>query len=108
MMGMGGVNLEVKFLANLESLYGSLTVLHYDAVSFPVQVETLYQLGRTKVFFRAGQIAHLERLRQSRLHSSGVLLQKNVRAWLARRRYLRLRKTAVWLQKLTRGCLARR
>lgn len=76
--------------------------------SLPLQSSDLYQLGRTKVFFRAGQVAYLERLRQSRLHACGLLLQKNVRAWLARTRYLRLKRAVIWLQRLGRGCLARR
>ena len=73
-----------------------------------MQNEGLYRLGRGKVFFRAGQVAYLEQLRHAQLHACGLLIQRNMRAWLARTHYLRLRRTAVWLQTLARGFLARR
>ena len=73
-----------------------------------LQCENLYRMGRSKVFFRAGQVAYLEKLCHSRLHACGLLLQTNLRAWLARTRYLRLRGTVLGLQRLARGYLARR
>ncbi|KAJ8419084.1 hypothetical protein AAFF_G00005830 [Aldrovandia affinis] len=67
-----------------------------------------YCLGRTKVFFRAGQVALLEKLRAERLRSAGVTLQRWVRGWLARRRYRRVRRATLALQRYARGGLARR
>lgn len=67
-----------------------------------------YRFGKTKVFFRAGQVALLERLRAERLRGAAVVIQSRARGWLARIRYTRLRRAAVTLQKHCRGALARR
>ena len=67
-----------------------------------------YQFGKSKIFFRAGQVALLERIRTARLRECAVLLQKTVRGWLLRRRYLKIRKSVLLLQKYGRGVLARR
>lgn len=67
-----------------------------------------YCFGKTKVFFRAGQVAVLEKLRAERLHAAGVIIQSWVRGWLGRRRFLRLRWATHTLQRYARGGLARR
>lgn len=67
-----------------------------------------YCFGKTKVFFRAGQVAVLEKLRGDRLCAAGVLIQSWVRGWLQRRRFQRLRWASFILQRYTRGTLARR
>ncbi|XP_030639969.1 unconventional myosin-Vb [Chanos chanos] len=67
-----------------------------------------YCFGKTKVFFRAGQVALLEKLRAERLHTAGVVIQSWVRGWLARRRYLRIYQATLTLQRYVRGTLARR
>ena len=75
---------------------------------FLLQDRDKYQFGKNKIFFRAGQVAYLEKLRSDRLRYCGVLIQKHVRGWLARVRYQRVRKTVTLLQKHGRGMLARR
>ncbi|KAJ3599429.1 hypothetical protein NHX12_033392 [Muraenolepis orangiensis] len=67
-----------------------------------------YCFGKTKVFFRAGQVALLERLRAERLRAAGVVIQSWVRGWLARLRYSRVRWAARTVQRYCRGALARR
>ncbi|XP_038572129.1 unconventional myosin-Vb isoform X2 [Micropterus salmoides] len=67
-----------------------------------------YCFGKTKVFFRAGQVALLERLRAERLRVSAVIIQSRVRGWLARIRYSRICWATVTLQRYCRGALARR
>lgn len=67
-----------------------------------------YCFGKTKVFFRAGQVAFLERLRAERLRGAAVIIQSRARGWLARIRYTRLQQAAVTIQKHCRGALARR
>ena len=47
-----------------------------------------YQLGLTKIFFRAGMLASLENLRTNRLDQAAIMIQKNLRAKYHRRRYL--------------------
>ncbi|XP_026774652.3 unconventional myosin-Va isoform X1 [Pangasianodon hypophthalmus] len=72
-----------------------------------IQDPDKYQFGRTKIFFRAGQVAYLERLRADKLRLACVQIQKTIRCWLARKKYLRLRRAAVTLQRYTRGHQAR-
>ncbi|KAK1152599.1 unconventional myosin-Vb-like [Acipenser oxyrinchus oxyrinchus] len=67
-----------------------------------------YRFGKTKIFFRAGQVALLEKLRASRLRAACVEVQRRVRGWLERRRYQHTRQAALTLQNYTRGWLARR
>ena len=62
-----------------------------------------YKFGRTKIFFRAGQVAYLEKLRLDRLRRACVTLQKHVRGWSQRRRYLRTREAVIVLQQYVRG-----
>ena len=75
---------------------------------FHLQDRDRYQFGKTKIFFRAGQVAYLEKLRSDRLRASSVLIQKTVRCWLAKRRYQKMRRSALLVQKFGRGFLARR
>ncbi|XP_075219084.1 dilute class unconventional myosin isoform X2 [Lycorma delicatula] len=67
-----------------------------------------YKFGKTKIFFRAGQVAYLEKLRADRLKQCCLLIQKTVRGFLQRRRYSKIRRSAFCLQKYGRGLLARR
>ncbi|XP_040446386.1 unconventional myosin-Vb-like [Falco naumanni] len=67
-----------------------------------------YQCGKNKVFFRAGQVAHLEELRYQQMRAACVLLQRHLRGWLARRHFGRARAAAICLQRHARGMLARR
>lgn len=62
-----------------------------------------YKFGRTKIFFRAGQVAYLEKLRLDRLRGACVTIQKRFRGWSQRRKYLRMRQAAIILQEYIRG-----
>ncbi|KAJ5595813.1 hypothetical protein N7450_002271 [Penicillium hetheringtonii] len=66
-----------------------------------------YQLGLTKIFFRAGMLAFLENLRTSRLNECAIMIQKNLRCKYYRRRYLEARESILTTQALIRGFLAR-
>uniref|UniRef100_A0A8C2I423 Myosin VAb n=1 Tax=Cyprinus carpio TaxID=7962 RepID=A0A8C2I423_CYPCA len=72
-----------------------------------VQNKDKYQFGKTKIFFRAGQVAYLEKLRADKLHTACIDIQKTIRCWLARKKYLRIRQAAITLQRYTRGHQAR-
>ncbi|XP_067236756.1 unconventional myosin-Va isoform X1 [Chanodichthys erythropterus] len=72
-----------------------------------VQNKDKYQFGKTKIFFRAGQVAYLEKLRADKLRTACINIQKTIRCWLARKKYLRIRQAAITLQKYTRGHQAR-
>ncbi|CAB1322612.1 unnamed protein product [Coregonus sp. 'balchen'] len=72
-----------------------------------VQDQDKYQFGKNKIFFRAGQVAFLEKLRSDKLKAACVRIQKSIRCWLARKRYLRMRRAAITIQRNTRGYQAR-
>ncbi|XP_032624082.1 unconventional myosin-Vb isoform X1 [Chelonoidis abingdonii] len=67
-----------------------------------------FQFGRTKIFFRAGQVAYLEKLRADKFRAATITIQKTVRGWLQRVKYRRMRNAAITIQRYTRGHLARR
>ncbi|CAH1252205.1 MYO5A [Branchiostoma lanceolatum] len=67
-----------------------------------------YQFGKSKIFFRAGQVAYMEKLRSDKLRACSIMIQKHIRGWLMKRRYQKLKQLALWLQQRTRGILARR
>ncbi|KAF2404555.1 putative myosin heavy chain [Trichodelitschia bisporula] len=66
-----------------------------------------YQLGLTKIFFRAGMLAFLENLRTARLNSAAIMIQKNLRCKYYRRKYLEARASIIELQALSRAYMAR-
>ena len=66
-----------------------------------------YQLGLTKIFFRAGMLAFLEGLRTARLNDAAIMIQKNLKAKYYRRRYLEATDSFRAFQALARGHLAR-
>ncbi|XDV53287.1 hypothetical protein PO909_021839 [Leuciscus waleckii] len=72
-----------------------------------VQNKDKYQFGKTKIFFRAGQVAYLEKLRADKLRTACIQIQKTIRCWLARKKYLRIRQATITLQRYTRGHQAR-
>ncbi|XP_043934765.1 unconventional myosin-Va isoform X4 [Protopterus annectens] len=66
-----------------------------------------YQFGKTKIFFRAGQVAYLEKLRADKLRAACIRIQKTIRGWLMRKKYLRMQKAAITIQRYVRGYQAR-
>lgn len=61
------------------------------------------QLGQTKVFLRAGQMAELDAKRAEMLSNAAKKIQRQVRTFLARRHLIAMRKAAVMIQKYWRG-----
>uniref|UniRef100_A0A9J7X7G8 Unconventional myosin-Va n=1 Tax=Cyprinus carpio carpio TaxID=630221 RepID=A0A9J7X7G8_CYPCA len=72
-----------------------------------VQDQDKYQFGKTKIFFRAGQVAYLEKLRADKLRAACIRIQKTIRCWLARKKYLRMKHAATTIQRYVRGYQAR-
>lgn len=70
--------------------------------------EDKYQIGLTKIFFRAGMLALLEGLRTARLNQLVTVVQKNVRRWIEFRRYQNLRVKTIKIQCWWRVVLAKR
>ncbi|KAE9616100.1 putative myosin ATPase [Lupinus albus] len=65
-----------------------------------------YQIGKTKVFLRAGQMAELDARRAQVLSNAAKTIQRRIRTHHARKHYLALRKKTVYVQSLWRGRLA--
>ncbi|XP_038178747.1 unconventional myosin-Va isoform X1 [Arvicola amphibius] len=66
-----------------------------------------YQFGKTKIFFRAGQVAYLEKLRADKLRAACIRIQKTIRGWLLRKKYLCMQRAAITVQRYVRGYQAR-
>ncbi|XP_074563080.1 myosin-17-like isoform X2 [Curcuma longa] len=65
-----------------------------------------YQLGKSKVFLRAGQMAELDARRAEVLGRAARTIQRQIRTYIARKEFLMLRKTTIHLQSRWRGRLA--
>ncbi|KAL0968797.1 hypothetical protein UPYG_G00272000 [Umbra pygmaea] len=68
-----------------------------------IQDSNQYKFGRTKIFFRAGQVAYLEKLRLDRLRGACVTIQTHFRGWRLRKKFLCMRAAAIVLQQYVRG-----
>ncbi|THU57836.1 hypothetical protein C4D60_Mb03t07760 [Musa balbisiana] len=67
-----------------------------------------FQLGRNKVFLRAGQIAILDLRRNEVLENAAKFIQDRFRTFVARREFVVTRVAAITLQAYCRGCSSRR
>ncbi|XP_078440971.1 myosin-9-like [Wolffia australiana] len=65
-----------------------------------------YQIGKTKVFLRAGQMAELDAHRAEVLNNAAKLIQRKSRAHVARKQFIALRKACIVVQSRWRGKLA--
>ncbi|KAF9925847.1 Myosin type-2 heavy chain 1 [Linnemannia zychae] len=65
-----------------------------------------YQVGLTKIFFRAGLLAYMENLRTNKLNAYATLIQKNMRRFVCQKRYQIVRRAAIKLQSLARRLIA--
>ncbi|KAL6637848.1 hypothetical protein ACP70R_025420 [Stipagrostis hirtigluma subsp. patula] len=67
-----------------------------------------YQIGKTKVFLRAGQMAELDARRAEVLANAARLIQRRIKTHLMRKEFINLRKASVQSQKFWRARLARK
>ncbi|OVA09470.1 IQ motif [Macleaya cordata] len=66
-----------------------------------------FQLGKSKAFLRAGQIAVLDSLRAEVLDNAAKFIQGRFRTFVAFRNFVSTRAASIILQSYCRGCLAR-
>ncbi|KAJ6689186.1 hypothetical protein OIU85_005577 [Salix viminalis] len=66
-----------------------------------------YQIGKTKVFLRAGQMAELDAHRSEVLGRSASIIQMKVRSYFCRKSFILLRQSAIHIQTLCRAEVAR-
>ncbi|KAK9128425.1 hypothetical protein Syun_017222 [Stephania yunnanensis] len=67
-----------------------------------------YQIGKNKVFLRAGQMAELDARRIEILANAARTIQRQIRTHLTRKEFVSLRRATINLQKLWRAQLARK
>ncbi|KAG0201484.1 Myosin type-2 heavy chain 1 [Mortierella sp. GBA30] len=67
-----------------------------------------YQVGLTKIFFRAGLLAHMEKLRTEKLNAYATLIQKNMRRFICQKQYQAIYRATVKLQCFARKLKAER
>ncbi|MED6156826.1 hypothetical protein PIB30_017986 [Stylosanthes scabra] len=66
-----------------------------------------FELGRTKVFLKAGQIGILDSRRAELLHNAAKYIQRR-QTFILRRNFIKLRAAAVSIQSCCRGSIARK
>ncbi|KAL8494435.1 hypothetical protein ACS0TY_025301 [Phlomoides rotata] len=66
-----------------------------------------YQIGKTKVFLRAGQMAELDARRSEVLGRSASIIQRKYRSYRACRNFKVLRRSSIFIQSVCRGELTR-
>jgi len=67
-----------------------------------------WQIGKTKVFLRSGQMAVLDTLRSKKLGWAAVAIQKHVKRRAAQTHYKRTKSAAETVNKYARGMFARK
>eukprot|EP01025_Chloroclados_australasicus_P055566 TRINITY_DN6759_c0_g1_i2.p1 TRINITY_DN6759_c0_g1~~TRINITY_DN6759_c0_g1_i2.p1 ORF type:complete len:1608 (-),score=236.01 TRINITY_DN6759_c0_g1_i2:671-5494(-) len=67
-----------------------------------------YQLGLTKIFLRAGQMAVMDKMRTETLNAAATNIQRHVKGYIKRRAYRIARDAVITIQKTSRGMLARK
>ncbi|XP_020523198.1 myosin-11 isoform X2 [Amborella trichopoda] len=65
-----------------------------------------FQIGKTKVFLRAGQMAELDARRAEVLNNAAKTIQRQIQTHIARKQFIALRKASIHVQSLWRGILA--
>ncbi|XP_075488328.1 myosin-6-like isoform X13 [Primulina tabacum] len=101
-----------EFLDRFKILEPSVSNESYDEVTAcRILLEKVglqgYQIGKTKVFLRAGQMAEIDSLRSKVLGRSACIIQRKVLSYLARKNFISLCNAAVQIQALCRGQVAR-
>ncbi|SMN21492.1 similar to Saccharomyces cerevisiae YAL029C MYO4 One of two type V myosin motors (along with MYO2) involved in actin-based transport of cargos [Maudiozyma saulgeensis] len=105
------------FLSPMEKwrpIMGNESVSNESKISFSkdllnelVDDEMKYQVGTTKVFFKAGILAQLENIRTTKLVKVCTVIQKNIRGLNCRREYLRTIRSIKSVQAYSRGRVIR-
>lgn len=65
-----------------------------------------WQVGKTKVFLRAGQMAELDARRAEVLGNAARTIQRQIRTYIARKEFISLRKAAIQMQSYWRGMVS--
>lgn len=83
----------------MSSLVSYITV-HFFRLLF---CNVCLQIGKTKVFLRAGQMAELDARRAEVLGNAARTIQRQICTYIARKEFISLRVAAISLQSYLRG-----
>ncbi|XP_076957168.1 myosin-17-like [Bidens hawaiensis] len=102
-----------EFLLRFGVLYPDVLDENYDEkVACQMLLDKMglkgYQIGKTKVFLRAGQMAELDARRAEVLGNAARIIQRQMRTYIARKEYISIRKAAIQLQACWRALSARK
>lgn len=67
-----------------------------------------WQIGKTQVFLRSGQMAILDVLRLNKLNKAAIEIQSRARAFVKRKQFTELRSASIKVAAAARGMLARK
>ncbi|KAG7664547.1 MYO2 [[Candida] subhashii] len=90
-----------------ETTQESVSGLCHQILDANIEDKAKYQLGNSKIFFKAGMLAHFEKLRSDKLYRSAVMIQKHMRGRYYRKKYLEIRDSHIRLQSLVRAHMTR-
>ncbi|CAH8358652.1 unnamed protein product [Eruca vesicaria subsp. sativa] len=101
-----------EFLTRFRILFPEATKKSFDEVDackkLLAKVELKgFQIGKTKVFLRAGQMAELDAHRSEALGHSARIIQRKVLTYQSRKKYLILQSASRDIQAFCRGNMAR-
>ncbi|XP_010522441.1 PREDICTED: myosin-7 [Tarenaya hassleriana] len=101
-----------EFLARFRILAPEATNGSYDEVDackrLLAKVDLKgFQIGKTKVFLRAGQMAELDAHRAEVLGRSATIIQRKTLTYLSRKKFLLLQSASIEIQALCRGEVVR-
>lgn len=72
-----------------------------------VKDERSYQIGKSKVFFKAGILGNIEKMKSDKHKKSAIIIQKYLRGYPARKQFKEARESSIKLQAAIRGFLVR-
>ncbi|XP_042384069.1 protein OPAQUE1-like [Zingiber officinale] len=90
-----------------EFLYGSYDEKEVTSGILKMLKLANFQLGKSKIFLRAGQIAVLDAQRNEVLENAAKIIQNCFRTFVSHREFVVTRVAAIAVQAYCRGCLAR-
>ena len=106
--GLKGYQVIQVFMFNFSSLtmlfFGCLTWFYYligilYAFSLSLYIIIIHcQIGKAKVFLRAGQMAELDARRAEVIGNAARTIQRQIRTYIARKEFISLRKAAIQTQ----------
>lgn len=76
-------------------------------LAITVEDKNKYQIGNTKIFFKAGMLAFLEKKRSDKMHRSIVMIQKHIKAHYYRKNYIATVRSLNLLQTVARATVVR-